>query len=79
MDGEIRIERAANGFTLRMRDQAIAEKNHKDKGPWRDPNVMMVFDDTKKLVAFLEKNIDAALPKNTFSTAFDTAVGDDDD
>lgn len=79
MDGEIRIERAANGFTLRMRDQSIADKNSKDKGPWRDPNVMLVFPDTKKLMGFLEKNIDTALPKSTFSTAFDTAVEEDDD
>lgn len=79
MDGEIRIERATNGFTLRMRDPKIAESNQKDKGPWKDPNVMMVFEDTEKLMAFLEKNIDAALPKNTFSTAFDEAVEDDDD
>ena len=80
MDDEMRIERAVNGFTLRMRDPKIVEKNQKDKGPWRDPNVTMVFEDAPKLVAFLEKNLDTTLPKNSYSTAFASAVeaGDDD-
>lgn len=79
MDAEMRIERAVNGFTLRMRDPKIAEKNHKDKGPWRDPNVTMVFENAANLVKFIEKNIETALPKqDTFATAFDTAVENDD-
>ena len=79
MDDEMRIGRAVNGFTLRMRDPKIVEKNQKDKGPWHDPNVTMVFEDASKLVAFLEKNLDTALPKNTFSTAFDDALEAEDD
>lgn len=87
MDGEYccRIERAKNGFEIEMTDPAIVEQNRKRdmKGdyrmPYKSPRVSYVFKSVKEVLAFLEKNLETALPLDEYNSAFDEAVNAEDD
>ena len=86
MDGCIRLERAANGYTVSMRDPKIVAANAsadiRRSGSWKDPDMEYVFSGAKALkdaLEFIEKNADKALPATDFDTTFDmiTSAGDD--
>jgi hypothetical protein len=84
MDGCVRIERATNGYTVNVSDPKIREANQKrdnSKGgvyaPYRDPNKEYIFTDIKTVLAFLEKNLDKALPKDDYGSSFDAAIAAD--
>jgi hypothetical protein len=80
-----KIERAKNGFTVEIRDPAIAEANQKrdTKGsmvsPWKDPNVEYVFANVEQVLAFLGKNLDKALPMDEYENSFDEAMAETED
>jgi hypothetical protein len=77
---DIRIERAQNGFVVRMDDPAIIVKNRKSDGPYVDPEQQFVFDDEAGVIAFLTKNLSKIAPdKDDYATSFDTAVKDSED
>jgi hypothetical protein len=77
----LRIERATNGYVIRVRDPKIEKANttRKDNSPWRDPEREFVFDTLDKTIAWIKANIDKALPDDDYSSAFDMAVTEDDD
>lgn len=66
----IRIEREQSSFVVRATDPEIAKANRGD-GPWNDPEVKYSFETKEQVLAFVEKAIDIALPKDEFSSAFD--------
>lgn len=80
-----RIERLNNGFEVEMKDPEIVKANNKRSGksnepaPWKDPYVSFAFTTKEEVLKFLEKNLDKALPDDTYSTSFDAAVAEDDD
>lgn len=83
--GTINIQRADNGFTVTARDPKIDELNAKnslarDKGdarkPYIEPTKTYVFNDAKAVMAFLEKNMEKALPKVEYASAFEALGGD---
>lgn len=83
----VRIERLNNGFEVEMTDPAIVEYNNKRDNskagiykPWKDPKVSYAFKTVKEVVAFLEKNLEKAMPiDDEYGSAFDAAVAEDDD
>lgn len=94
-DFDIRIEKTISGYELRLRDPEIVQANKdRDKNAsknggvypdWKDPCREFVLKDKKALLAFLDKNIDKALPADDYESSFDAAVaaankasGDDD-
>lgn len=87
MDGQIvRIERAHNGFTVEMRDPKIDEQNRKrnnDDGSagvdveHRSPFVSYVFESVGAVLAFLEGNLEKAMPLDEFETSFEEAIEED--
>lgn len=85
MDNELKIERAANGYTIHCRDPKIAAANRKrditakNPAPWRDPNREYVFKTADEVLAWLKLHMDKALPADDYSSAFDLAVADTDD
>lgn len=77
----IRIERLANGWSVRMTDPKIVAANNKrsEKGaytPYRDPEVTFAFDDAKGVMKFLEANLEKALPTDEYDTSFAKALGE---
>lgn len=78
----VRIERLANGWSVRMTDPKIVEANNKrstkggDYAPYRDPEVTFAFDDAKGVLAFLNANLEKALPTDEFDTSFAKALGE---
>lgn len=86
MDGCVRIERASNGYTVCVTDPKIVAANRKrdsskgDYTPYKNPQREYIFDDIKKVLSFLEKNLNKALPVDDYTSSFDeavAAVGDD--
>ena len=82
-DYSVRIERAENGFKVCLRDPKIVEENNSRSGkmessPWKDPERQYVFSDFKKMAAFLQKNLEKALPKSEYENSFDEAVAKED-
>jgi hypothetical protein len=75
-EGCVRIERIENGYTVCMDDPKIRKAN-KGTGPWKDPSKEYSFDTIEKVLAFLGKNLDKALPKSEYSDTFDMAVAED--
>lgn len=72
MDGNIRISRDRNGFSVRATDPEIEKANRERKGaPWQDPCVEYSFDTKEQVLTFVEKAIDIALPVDEFKSAFD--------
>lgn len=87
MDG-VRIERAANGFTVTMTDPKIEAANRKrdlssksgSYQPYIDPRKEYVFTDFKAMMTFLTANLEKALPKEDFDSAFELmSAGDNED
>lgn len=80
----IRIERERDGFKVCATDPEIAKANRmrdrsresdsKSDSPWRDPNVEFQFETKEQALAFVDKAMDIALPKDEYSTAFDNIV-----
>lgn len=82
----IRIEREANGYTVSVTDPKIVSQNSKrdnnGKGPYtpyKDPQKTYIFKNVKEVTDFVTKNIDAALPADDYSSAFDVAVATEGD
>jgi len=82
----IRIERLANGYTVRMTDPTIVEKNKKREGarkpdapypPWQDPEVTLAFETPKAVLQFLRDNLEKALPTDEYETSFTKALKED--
>jgi hypothetical protein len=85
MGDNVRIEKMANGYTIRMTDPKIVKANEardfskKNAPRYRDPEREFVFTDIDKVLAWLKLNLDKALPEDDFSSSFDAccAAGDD--
>lgn len=80
-DCRITISRLANGWSVRMTDPKIVEKNNKrdDKNgyrPWTDPEVTFAFDTPKDVLKFLNANLEKALPTDEYDTSFAKALGE---
>ena len=74
----IRIERERGGFEVACNDPAIQKQNEqRNKGDsccgadWKDPNVEYTFETKEQVMAFLDKAIDIALPKDEYASEFD--------
>ena len=85
-DDNVRIKRLANGYTIRLRDPKIIKANQKRDmskdgpcAPYKDPEREFAFTDIDKVLAWLKANLDKALPKDDFDSAFTAAVEDTDD
>jgi len=79
MMDDIRIKRAANGYTVCMCDPEIQKKNRSSDGPYQDPNVEFVFQDKQKLVEFLGTAVDKLPEGDEYSTAFSKAMTEEID
>jgi hypothetical protein len=75
-DYDIRIERLTNGYEVTVRDPKIVAANNKPDSKYRNPTREYVFTDVKSVLAFLEKNLDKALPADDFASSFDAAVAE---
>ena len=81
----IRIERLANGYTVRMTDPTIVAKNkkrdtRKPRDPYvsyQDPEVTLAFETPKAVMKFLQENLEKALPMDEFETSFTKALKED--
>lgn len=75
-----KIERLANGYEVEVTDPKIAAANKKSKmGGWKDPKVSYAFKTIKEVLAFLEKNLDKALPLDEYESSFDMAAKDEEE
>jgi hypothetical protein len=80
-----RIERAANGYTVEMKDPKIVEQNSKRDakgsmpGSWKDPNVEYVFKTVEEVLAFLGKALPTALPLDEYESTFSQALAETED
>lgn len=85
MGDSVRIERAENGYTVSMTDPKLEAANRKrsTKGdvyaPYVDPQKEYVFTDLKAVMAFLTANLDKALPKVDYDSAFELMTDDEED
>jgi hypothetical protein len=79
-DCVVRIEKLENGYEVEIRDQKQVGKNREGglNSPYKDPWCGYAFKTTAEVCAFLEKNLDKAVPGDTFSTSFDAAVDEDE-
>lgn len=78
----LRIEKLDNGFEVEIRDQKAVKRNSASINkptPYVNPWRSYAFKNTKEVVAFIEKNLDKAVPDDTFSSSFDEAAAEDDD
>lgn len=80
-----RIERAANGYTVSMKDPEVVKANQKrdsTKGPtlgvWKDPNKSFVFESIEDVLTFLQKTLPKALPIDEFGSTFSQALKETD-
>lgn len=82
-DNEVRIERLANGFKVRLSDPKIVKQNKerdampydsKNRPPYQSPQREYVFTSVKAITAFLTANLDKMMPAGDFSSSFDSAV-----
>lgn len=75
----IRIERERDGYEVHVTDPAIVaankarDKGNNSVGEWKDPQVEYKFETKEQVLAFIEKAIDIALPKekDEYSSTFD--------
>ena len=72
------IERCSNGYEVELVDPKIVEANRKAKSIYKDPHCCYVFKTIDEVLAFLGKNLDAALPADDYESSFDAAVAEDD-
>jgi len=72
------IERIRNGFEVTVTDPKIVKQNNtRDKNgyaPYKDPQVEYGFKNVKEVLTFLEANLEKALPAESYSSTFDSAV-----
>lgn len=68
----VRIERAANGFSVCVNDPKIVKQNQKD-GKYRDPERKYVFKTAKEVSTFITDNMDKMLPTEDDDPSFDAA------
>ena len=79
-DDNVRIERVANGFTVTMKDPKLEQARNKQRksgdydSPYIDPVKTYIFTDIAAVTKFLTANLDKALPKVDYDSAFDAAV-----
>lgn len=77
-DSSVRIERMANGYSVCVRDPKIIAANAKPNSRYRDPEREYVFKTCEQVLAFLDKNLDKALPLDdpdpTFDSSWDKAA-----
>lgn len=84
-DDCVRIERAENGYTVSMKDPKIDAANRKRSAksdyssPYVDPRKEYVFTDIKAVMTFLTANLDKALPKDDYDSAFELMSDDEDE
>ena len=86
-DDDVRIKRLANGYTIRLRDPKIIKANQKRDSskeggpyiPYKDPEREFACTDIDKVLAWLKANLDKALPKADFDSAFTAAAVEDED
>lgn len=74
----VTIDRIANGYTVSVRDPKIVKKNMKP-GSYQDPCKKYSFDSLPKVLDFLKKNLDRALPEEDYDSAFETASTEADE
>jgi hypothetical protein len=71
----IRIERERDKFSVKATDPVIEKRNRErksgDGAMWEDPQVEYTFDTKEQVLAFVEKAIDIALPKDEYVSEFD--------
>lgn len=70
-DGSIRISRERDSYCVCLTDPEIAKQNQNSDSSYQDPYVEYTFDTKEQVLAFIEKAIDIALPKDDYSSAFD--------
>jgi len=77
----VRIEKLSNGFEVEIRDAKQADKNRSSKidAPYHDPWCCYAFKTTAEVCAFLDKNLDKAVPPDEFGSSFDAAVAEDEE
>lgn len=80
----VKIERLANGYEVEMKDPKIVAQNNKPSkngsiGAYKDPMVGYAFKTVAEVCAFLEKNLEAAMPMDEYESSFETAVKEEDD
>ncbi len=69
--GCIRIERERGAYTIRATDPAIQKANQAKDSVWTEPEVKYSFETKEQVLAFLDKAMDIALPKDEYTSAFD--------
>lgn len=74
-----RIEKLANGYEVELYDAKRAAKNAKSKGEYIDPMVGYAFKTTEEVCEFLEKNLEKAVPKDEYGSAFDALVAEEEE
>lgn len=77
-----KIERLANGYEVEITDPKIVAANKKSTGlskGWKDPKVCYAFKTIKEVLAFLEKNLDKALPLDEYESSFDMAAKNEEE
>lgn len=80
----VRIERLANGYEVELKDPKIVEQNNKPSkggslGAYKDPHVAYAFKTVEEVIAFLQKNLDKAMPMDDYATSFEEAAQETDD
>lgn len=80
----VRIERMENGYEVEVQDPAIVKQNagYDKKGnrnSWKNPSRSYGFKSVEEVTAFLEKNLDKALPQDDYTASFDEAVAAEKD
>lgn len=78
-EGCVTIDRIANGYTVSVRDPKLVKQNQKSTGRWVDPCKKYSFENLDKTLDFLKKNLDKALPEETYDSAFETASSEADE
>jgi hypothetical protein len=84
-EGEIRIKKLTNGYSVYYSDPDVVKANDKrdmsSKGgmPYRSPEREMAFKDVESLTMFLRKNIDKLCSHDDYETSFSAAVMEQDD
>lgn len=84
-DGDcVMVKRLANGYNITAKDPKIVAANKKrdaepydsKKGrePYRDPEKTYTFKNLKEVTDWLTANLETALPKDTYESAFDKAA-----
>lgn len=85
MHGEncVKIERLANGYEISLPDPAVIKRNNtrslNKPMPYEDPVKEYAFKTLDEVMVFLKANLDKALTVDEYTTAFETAMKEDND